>query len=214
MLSNTRRLNLLPSNKEYLRFFCHIWYGDSNQSLKQVLPLVPENCKLDEERKVLQMTFKPPTSKSLKDCVYFFYGEGGYRSTIEFVMLNRKSADPQQVLLSEKPYQSSVKYTGYHFGREGGFWVKITTLGKTQLTHLAQFLKLPPDAFFQDSRSVPQGHKFMSAEDTSWYLTTDVKSSKNVAVGEIVEIYYEQSVDTIFSTAFGFKESEKKEQEM
>ncbi len=119
-----------------------------------MMPLLPENCEFNEEKDVLDMFFKPPKSPSLKDCVYFFFGEGGLYSQLEFTMVNRRADPIQEVLFQESPQRSfrgsrNREGVNYQFGGPQGFSVRVTTLGKTQLAHLAQFLGMGEGAFYK-----------------------------------------------------------------
>jgi hypothetical protein len=118
-------------------------------------------------------------------------------------MINRRANPVQKTLFSEKPNRSNSRQTGYHFGYESGFQIKVTTLGKTQLAHLAQFLGLGENAF-QAIKSVNQGHsdRFWSAEDISWQLRSESNSTRTVMAGEIVEIHFQQTVEKLYSAAF------------
>jgi len=93
---------------------------------------------------------------------------------------------------------------GFHFGHKDGFRIKISTLGKTQMKDLAQFLGLSEDAFKADRLiNGDHSHKFWDGRDIDSQLQMQSNSTRVVAVGDVQEISYRQSVEVLFKHAFG-----------
>jgi len=211
LLALFKRCQLPVSSINYLRMYCHVYYSNSPDSPKQEIPLSTENCRLDDNG-MLEMSFKPISSQSLKDSVYFFYGEGRKFSKVELVMINRRADPHNQVLLSEVPFRASAKFNnGYHFGSNNGFFVKITTLGRTQLSHLAEYLGLSKDAFQIQKSITSSSHsasRYLDSEDLSWQLRSESNSTRPVSVGEVVDIMCKYPVEKLFQSAFSWLPTE------
>jgi len=202
MLAIWKRSLLPPSNIDYLRFYCTVYFHDST-SPKQVLPLLPENCDIDYETGTVDIKFVPK-KQLLSDTIYFFFGESHCFSTVEFTMINRSAEQQSQALFSEiPPRMLRQKQQLYHFGSERGFKVRISTLGPKQVTVVAQYLNLPVESFYS-SRTISQSHaqRFYTSEDVDSLLQQSVQSLRQMMVGEVVEIKYQCSINELFKAAF------------
>eukprot|EP01114_Cavostelium_apophysatum_P009852 TRINITY_DN2315_c0_g1_i5.p1 TRINITY_DN2315_c0_g1~~TRINITY_DN2315_c0_g1_i5.p1 ORF type:complete len:321 (+),score=33.50 TRINITY_DN2315_c0_g1_i5:128-1090(+) len=208
-----KRSVLPPTSPEYLRFYLNITVDGTPQSPVQSLPLIPDNTTLDDDCETLHMLFKS-SSKSLADCVYFFFGEGRKYSQVEFVMINRRAPEHKTVILGQHPYRTNAKYNGgYHFGNDRGFRIKITTLkSKTQLAGLARFLSVDVSAF-ASLRQVRCGHadRFWTSEDVNSALQRESNTTRPVSVGEVVEVAFDFPVEKLYQYAFCTVEKEETE---
>ena len=124
-----RRLNLPPKDKNFLRFYIYVYYGEPEPSGKQVVNIPLEACELSTADGTINIFIETDKQKLL-----YFFGEEGLQSTIELMAVDRRLSPPLQLIHSTKLYRASMKDTkekGYHyFASYGGVEtrIRITTL--------------------------------------------------------------------------------------
>jgi hypothetical protein len=119
-------------------------------------------------------------------------------------MINRKTETHQQVLYSESPQYWPQH--GYHFYTETGFKIKVTTLGKTQLRHLAEFLDRDTSSFARPITTYTHGQvrQYIGTGDSD-FINTHFSETRPVSAGEVVEIVYSQKVSKLFEASFDYE---------
>jgi len=205
-----KQLNLPINDKNFLRFYIYVYYGDPHPSNKQILNINLKNC----ETNVINCTISIYFHLDENQKVLFFYGEKSLYSTIEFVAIDRRFNDPIKTIYSTKCNQvplSETKKYGYQFCSVDGKFktgVRVTDLSTKSKSMLLNYF----GDEFKDNLNAKRIRLSDNTHETSRMYGNDSSytdwrqqscvSIPNIKCGEITYLELTCPIDFIFNKLY------------